>query len=222
MNKNKTSNPTSTTPADEVAARIAGRSLADRQATYAEEVRRLLDAGLAVMRERGTESRPRVADIVAAAGLSNDAFYRHFSSKDALVEAILEDGAQRLVGYVTHQMDKHDDPAERIRTWIEGVLSQAADPTIASTTLAVVWNAGALHGDDDGARSLTTGPLVEPLRRAVADAGCPAPERHAALVAHAVMGTMTDWLWQRSRPGPADVEEVVTFCLGAVGVAAER
>lgn len=39
------------------------------------------------------------ADIVAAAGLSNDTFYRHVSSKDALVAAILEDGAERLCGY---------------------------------------------------------------------------------------------------------------------------
>ena len=42
---------------------------------------------------RGTTSRPRVADIVAEAGLSNDAFYRHFASKDALVAALVEDGA---------------------------------------------------------------------------------------------------------------------------------
>ena len=76
----------------------AGRSaaqeaLARREAAYAEEVRRLLDAALDVMRSCGTEKRPRVADIVAAAGLSNDAFYRHFRSKDALVAALVDDGA---------------------------------------------------------------------------------------------------------------------------------
>ena len=78
-----------------VPARIAQRALAKRGAGYASEVRRLLDAALEVMRQGGTASRPRVADIVAAAGLSNDAFYRHFPSKDALVAALLEDGAER-------------------------------------------------------------------------------------------------------------------------------
>ena len=76
---------------DEIAGRIAQQSLAKRGADYASEVRRLLDAALTVMRERGTTSRPRVADIVGAAGLSNDAFYRHFSSKDALVTAKMAD-----------------------------------------------------------------------------------------------------------------------------------
>ena len=41
---------------------------------------------------------------MAVSGLSNDAFYRHFPSKDALVAALLEDGAERLAGYVAHQM----------------------------------------------------------------------------------------------------------------------
>src|SRR5690606_5850001 len=90
----------------DVAARIAQRALAKRGAEYASEVRRLLDAGLQVMRACGTASRPRVADVVAAAGLSNDAFYRHFPSKDALVVAIIEDGAERLRSYLAHQMSK--------------------------------------------------------------------------------------------------------------------
>ena len=86
--------------AGDLADAIAKQSLARREAQYASEVRRLLDAGLEVMRECGTASSPRVADIVAAAGLSNDAFYRHFASKEALVAAILEDGSARLTSYL--------------------------------------------------------------------------------------------------------------------------
>src|SRR6266702_3752826 len=124
-----------------VPARIAQRTLAKRGAGYASEVRRLLDAALEVMRQGGTASRPRVADIVAAAGLSNDAFYRHFPSKDALIAALIEDGAERLVSYVDHRMGKADTPEGAIRCWVRGVLSQAADAT-ATTTRAVLWNAG--------------------------------------------------------------------------------
>src|SRR5215813_1575546 len=105
----------------------AQEALAKREAAYADEVRRLLDAGLDVMRRCGTTSHPRVADIVAAAGLSNDAFYRYFPSKDALVGALLDDGANRLQGYLAHQMEKERTPEAQVRRWVEGVLSQADD-----------------------------------------------------------------------------------------------
>src|SRR5829696_1301967 len=114
-----------------IAARIAGRRLTARESEYAGEVRRLLDAGLAVMRRCGTTSRPRVADVVAAAGLSNEAFYRHFRSKDALVGAILDDGLDRLAGYLAHQMGKEATPAGAVRRWVGGVLAQAADEEVA-------------------------------------------------------------------------------------------
>ena len=85
-------------------------SLAEREAEYSDEVQRLLDAGLAVMARSGTSASPRVADIVSEAQVSNDAFYRHFSSKEDLVLAVAEAGAERLVSYVSHQMNKHPDP----------------------------------------------------------------------------------------------------------------
>src|ERR1700722_9004517 len=66
---------------DPVVVRATQRALARRQAVYADEGRRLLDAGLEVMRQSGTTQSPRVADIVDVAGLSRDAFYRHFASK---------------------------------------------------------------------------------------------------------------------------------------------
>ena len=93
-----------------VADRIVRRSLAKREGEYANEVRRLLDGALEVMRRCGTTSRPRVADIVAEAGLSNDAFYRHFKSKDDLVTALLDDGGERLRSYLEHQLAKETTP----------------------------------------------------------------------------------------------------------------
>src|SRR4051812_50131962 len=76
--------------------RIAQGALAKRTATYATEVRRLLDAGLEVMRSSGTGSRPRGGDIVAPAGPSNDAFFPHFPSQDAVVTAGLRKGGPTL------------------------------------------------------------------------------------------------------------------------------
>ena len=132
------------TDQNDVASRIARQTLDRRGPDYTDEVRRLIDAGRTVMRRCGTDSRPRVADIVAEADLSNEGFYRHFASKDALVAAILDDGTERLLSYLAHQMAKESTAEGQVRCWVEGVLSQAADEESAATTLAVLWNAASL------------------------------------------------------------------------------
>ncbi|HWC84741.1 MAG TPA: helix-turn-helix domain-containing protein [Pseudonocardiaceae bacterium] len=199
-------------PTSDIAARIAQRALAERSAGYTDEVRRLLDAALAVMRERGTGARPRVADIVTAAGLSNEAFYRHFRSKDALVAALLEDGAQRLHGYVAHQMAKETQPRHQVHRWVEGVLSQAAQDS-AATTRAVLWNAGTLNQDmAPSASGRLAGLLPDPFRAL----GSADPEFDASLAAHAVFGALADHLWRREVPSPADVRRTTAFCLRAL------
>ena len=63
-----------------------------------------MDAGMVVMRLHGTSGRPTVAEIVREAGLSNQAFYRHFASKDDLVTAIVDAGARRLAAYVERRV----------------------------------------------------------------------------------------------------------------------
>ena len=198
---------------NDVPSRIAQRTLAKREADYASEVRRLLDAALEVVRRSGTRSRARVADIVATAGLSNDAFYRHFKSKDALVAALLEDGAQRLARYVEHQMDKETEPASKVRRWVEGILSQT-EPEIAETTLAVLWNGGGV-GDSVGDRHSATVPLGALLRAPFQELGSVDPALDASLAAHAVVGKMSDYLWRRTTPAPAEVDRITEFCLNA-------
>src|SRR5918995_3934939 len=196
-----------------IAARIAGRRLTARESEYAGEVRRLLDAGLAVMRRCGTTSRPRVSDVVAAAGLSNEAFYRHFPSKDALVAALLEDGTQRLRSYLAHQMAKEATPEARVRRWVEGVLAQAADEDIAATTLAVLWNGGSVGEGLPSGRPSASDPLATLLREPFAALGNAEPDLDASLLAHAVVGKLSDDLWARARPSRAEIDHVADLCL---------
>jgi AcrR family transcriptional regulator len=200
-------------PVDDVAERVARRTAAKRGPDYTAEVRRLLDAGLEVIRECGTDSRPRVADIVAAAGLSNDAFYRHFASKDDLVAAILDDGAERLGGYLAHQMAKARTPEGQVRRWVEGILRQA-DDDIAPTTIGVLANAGARLG---GAPAAARGPLAAPLQAPFAALGSRDPALDASLAAHATVGKLGEYLSERRRPARAEVEHIVKFCLRVAG-----
>jgi len=200
----------------DVAGAIAQQTLARREAQYASEVRRLLDAALEVMRACGTAASPRVADIVAAAGLSNDAFYRHFASKEALVAAILEDGSVRLSSYLDHQMAKASKPADKVRCFVEGVMSQAADDDVAATTRAVLWNGGTLTARLGSSRSSPAASLAPLLREPFAQLGSPNPDADAMLAAHAAVGTLSDFLSQRVRPTRADIDHVAEFCLAAV------
>lgn len=194
---------------------VALEALARKEAAYAEEVRKLLDAGLDVMRRCGTASRPRVADIVTAAGLSNDAFYRHFRSKDALVAALVADGALRLRSYLAHQMEKEPTPEAKVRRWVEGVMSQA-EGEVATTTLAVLWNGDSVAGGSapgrDAANAAPAGLLAEPF----AALGSTRPELDAALAAHAVFGRLAELLWQGSHADAAELDHLGGFCLGAV------
>jgi AcrR family transcriptional regulator len=199
-----------------IIVRTTQRALARRQAAYADEVRRLLDAGLEVMRQCGTTKSPPVSDIVAGAGLSRDAFYRHFASKEDLVAAIVEAGAQRLSSYLSHQMEKERHPDAQLRRWIEGIMSQASNPEVAHSTRAVLWNGGRV-GDDARPEVVTSQrPLAHLIVAPLTELGSADPVRDAAVVTHATMGLMRDFLWRFAAPTKADVAHLVRFCTAAV------
>ena len=197
---------------EEVLGRVVQRALAQRGMTYEEEVRRLLDAGLEVMIRCGTAASPRVSDIVAAAGLSNDAFYRYFPSKGALVAALLERGTEQLRSYLEHQMSKESTPEGRIRRWVEGVLVQAQDD-IAATTRAVMWNAPTAGSGAPYGRHFASEVLAVLLQPPFAELGNPAPERSATLVTYAALGVLAEHVWTENVPTAADKDELTAFCL---------
>jgi AcrR family transcriptional regulator len=201
-------------PEAEIAARIAAQTLTKRGTDYASEVRRLLDAAFKVMGEQGTQARARVADIVAAAGLSNEAFYRYFPSKDALVTALLEDGTERLTRYTEHQMGKETTPEGQVRRWVEGVLSQTREKA-AATTLAVLWNGGSVGTGVRAGRHNASIPLAALLHEPFAAMGSTTPEMDASLVAHAALGKVSDCLWAGKRPSRDEIEHLTEFCINA-------
>ena len=197
-----------------VAERVASRTLAGRSEAYAEEVRRLIDAAYAVMRRTET-LEPRVSDIVREAGLSNQAFYRHFSGKDELLVAILDDGQRQLVTYLGHRMARATTGAARVRAWIEGVMEQARNAAAADNTRPFAINSARLADrfPDEVARSREL--LMRPLREAVAEVGGD-PQRDADAVYQLVIGCMDDALVARRRPSKEDVQHLDRFVLGGL------
>ena len=196
-----------------VAARTARRALAARESAYIDEVQRLLDAGLDLMVQLGDERAPRVAEIVERAGLSNQAFYRHFTSKDELIAAVVEAEAHRLESYLRHQLDKVDDPELKVRAWIAGVAGQAQRRTVARQTKAAMHNLAQLPVE---VRQTVGVPATDRLLvDALRDAGSPDPERDATAISVLAFGRLELFLWG-SPPSDEDVEQLVEFCLAAI------
>jgi AcrR family transcriptional regulator len=194
-----------------VPATVAARTLRDRTDAYQEEVRRLVDAAYAVMRRTGNLD-PRVSDIVREAGLSNQAFYRHFRGKDELLLAVLDDGQQRLESYLATRMARADAGADTVRAWIEGVLEQARNTDAADNTRPFAANAVRIADRFPTEHSASRERLLAPLRAAVADAGGD-PAHDADAIYQLAFGRMQDALVRRETPDAAETEHLVAFAL---------
>ena len=203
-----------------VVERSVNRSIERRRSVYEDEVRRLVQAAFELIRQTGT-LEPRVVEILQEAGLSNQAFYKHFRSKDELLLAVLDDGIRTLRGYLEHRMLKETSPLRRIRRWIEGVLRQALNPEAAAATRPFVMSRARLmeHFPEEVTQSevqLTR--LLRDSIEAAAEAeelrGCD-PERDARLVYQLAMGWLERQLANPARPANrrADADHLVEFVM---------
>jgi AcrR family transcriptional regulator len=188
---------------------VAARTLEERAAVYADEVRRLVDAAYAVMRR--TESLdPRVSDIIQAASLSNQAFYRHFRTKDELLVAVLEDGRRRLVETLERRMAKAPRGAGAVQAWVEGLLEQARNAEAAANTRPFAVNGARLAARYPAATASQREQVIAPLRAAVADAGGD-PVRDADAIYHLAMAATEDAIVRGETPSRDDVAHLVAF-----------
>jgi AcrR family transcriptional regulator len=202
-----------------LAHELAEKAVAGRLESYAGEVRRLLDAAYAVMARTG-DIDPRVGDIVKEAGLSNQAFYRHFPGKDALLVAVLDDGQRRLVETLERRMQRVEPGSARVRAWIEGVLAQARNREAAKNTRPFAINGARLNDRFPVETAASSERVVGPLREAVIEAGGD-PVRDTAAIRELAMGTMNRFIVERRIPATADIEHVVRFALAGLASTGE-
>jgi AcrR family transcriptional regulator len=203
-----------------VAQRSVERAIERRRATYADEVRRLMQSAFELIRRTGT-LEPRVGEIVRDAGLSNQAFYKHFRSKDELLLAVLDDGIGTLRDYLDHRMSKQTSPLHRIRAWISGVLEQALNADAASATRPFAMSRARLLDLFPEEVRESEAQLTRLLRGAIeaaAEAG-ELPhrdsERDARLIYNLAMGWLERELSDRDAPAPAqaDADHLVEFAM---------
>jgi AcrR family transcriptional regulator len=92
----------------------AVRKLTRREQLGVESRRRIIDAAAVLMAERGFAGTS-IAAVSKKSGLPSGSIYWHFANKEALLSAVIEDGAQQ---------------------WFDGLPSSGSSPEIAATSLA--------------------------------------------------------------------------------------
>lgn len=201
------------------AERAVERSLEAHRARVAGEVEALVDAGLRVLRRRGSAGLT-VAEVLREAGLSTRAFYRHFRSKDELVLAIYEQEATRANERLRARLTATRSPRAAVEAWIDETLALGFDPRRAHRTRALAAEGARLQADHPAEFGRILDGLLAPLAAALRELPSPDPERDARVV-HAVA-----WAMVAEKLSGSDVTLeaaralVRRFCLPAVGIPA--
>ncbi len=160
---------------------------------------RILAASERVLGERGFAGL-RIDDVLAEAGLSTRAFYRHFRGKSELFLALFDREMLRADERLRAKVAAVPEPEAKVRAWIEAVLALAFDPRVRDRTRLFLLERQVIATEfpDEIARCIRL--LLAPLEEAVAagrDTGAfpdAAPAADALAVHHLCSGLTTDRL----------------------------
>ncbi len=181
----------------------------------------IIEAAFSCLSEPHTGAVP-VAAVLARAGLSTRAFYRHFESKDALFLAMMRGEGDSLARRLDRIAENFDGSStEQLRVWLGQIfgLLQDARLSMHMTVLdsdevraAKGYRAAREQWHDDRERS-----LASILRRGLDDGSFPMakPEQDAIAIGAVVTHSMS----RLCSDGECEVAqaEVVDFALRAVG-----
>ena len=103
------------------------RGRQDRVAIVDDERRRIIEAAAAVL-ERSEFEGFKVQVVLRRAGVSARTFYRHFTDKEALLLALLEDEMTRAGPRLRAAVARADGPIEQVSIWIASIIGAAGDP----------------------------------------------------------------------------------------------
>jgi AcrR family transcriptional regulator len=120
---------TQTSVANQLVERATGRA----REKSAGEVERLLGAAETVLAERGYAGL-RIDDVLAEAGLSTRAFYRHFQGKSELFLAVFDREMHRADERLRAKVAAAGDPEAAVTVWIGHTLALAYELRLARRT----------------------------------------------------------------------------------------
>ena len=94
---------------EQLAGRAVERTVAGRRAEYEAEMRRIVETTFSLIQRTGSLD-PSIRDILAESGISTQAFYRYFASKDELMLVLLDEGRRRLMDTLERRMRRARPP----------------------------------------------------------------------------------------------------------------
>lgn len=84
---------------------------------------RLLEAAAAAFAARGTHAS--LDDIARSAGVGPGTLYRHFPTREDLIEALIHSGVEELLALSEELLDA-EDPLAALRTWLQALVRHAS------------------------------------------------------------------------------------------------
>ena len=182
----------------------------------------IVDAASQSVHDRGVRGL-NIAAVLERAQLSTRAFYRHFDSKDQLVEAVFLEMARDETQRLRTRMVNTASPVEAVAAWIEGRLDLALDDEFRLGQLSPEAQPEAWSPElVSPAYNAILEPLVEQLERGL-ELGT-----FKDIVPVTAAKSIDGVVWagtQRSRAAHWDRSEVreraLRFCLRGLGVAPE-
>lgn len=183
----------------------------------------VLDAGLRVIQRNGY-AEATLVDIVAEAGLSRRALYRHFDSKDAVLVGIVDREAALVTDGLRRAVDRAPSGVAALEAWTATFLGLFIDPpkraradVLASEAVrrAAGFSTALQRMDQQHAA-----PLADAIRRGVTEGTITSddPDRDAAVV-HAVVMRLGSRLLEVARPdADGAIAQVRRFCWPALGL----
>ena len=174
----------------------------------------ILDAATEVFGRIGFEAT-RMQDVARAAGIAKGLLYKHFASKDALFEALVERQGTAMAAELRAALqgaDVRGDPFEALRSGLRFWLGKVGE----HETTFNVTDPG-IHDAYDGLRDSLRAVIAEAVRTADPTVTEPHSRLAAALVQGAAENLGLAW---RAEPGPIGDEEALTllatFCWGGL------
>jgi AcrR family transcriptional regulator len=207
-----------TSAIEHLADKAVERQVEGRRAEYAEEMRRIVDATFSLVQHTGS-LEPSMREILAETGLSTQAFYRYFASKDELMLALLDDGRRRLVHTLQRRMADATDPAQQVCAWIEGVLAQASKGGAAARTRPWVLSeqrlAELFPREQQASVDALVGLLTAPVERLRAGVSRKSKDDRAiaSMVYQLTFAVLRSHLVADTKPNTSEKRILVEFCL---------
>ncbi len=170
----------------------------------------ILEAAARIFRRDGYAAA-RLSDIAGEIGMKAGSLYYHFGSREALVEAVMDEGTRRTHARMIERLTALPDGAghvDRLRTAIETHLVMViAQEDIASATIKLIFQVPAALRDAVLADQRAYGALWRSLLEDAREAGAIRGDVDLSVVRMALMGAL-NWAADWYRPGRMSPEAI--------------